>query len=157
MDPGYVAWLKIHHPEFNVSGCSDSSSKKQSRVSDNAASTKSSDVLNELLVFPEPKKAASKQKSGINTRSICITESSVLSEMKLKKTKKELDAQLKLKKKEEREKKKLESERIKKEKAQRKQLKELQKRKKGKVSRKMNTTQNRPRAVPAEMIPLYVR
>lgn len=75
MDPGYVAWLKIHHPELNTSGCgSDTSSDQHSQVSNNTskASTKSSEaVLNELLVFPEHKKVASKRgRRGVNTTAI---------------------------------------------------------------------------------------
>ena len=58
-----------------------------------------------------------KRRGGINSRVVCITESQVLEELKVKKEKKKLDEQLKAERKMERERKKLEKEEKKKEKA----------------------------------------
>ena len=126
-DPGYVAWLKINHPELNVSGSfSDSSSEKFSHLSSvkSKSSSCSSDILSELLVLPEAK-IARKRKGGLNAKAICITESHVLEEMKTKEDEKKINEQLKAERKIERERKRLEREEMKKEKAQ--QRKEKQK------------------------------
>ena len=75
-DPGYVAWLKIYHPDQKISP-SPSSSILSGQKS-------SKDVLSKILVLPEPKPTTTRQ-SRRKTAS-CITD-----EDELDKRKKELD------------------------------------------------------------------
>lgn len=128
-DAGYIAWLKINHPELNVSdvALSDSSSGQLSSERSKA----SSDVFSDLLVLPEGKHF--KRRGGINSRVVCITESQVLEELKAKKEKKKFDEQLKAERKMERERKKLEKEEKKKEKARQRIEKKIRDKHKRKV------------------------
>ena len=125
-DSGYVAWLKINHPELDISDSfSDSSSEKHSHVSNDTRPSKassSSDVLSELLLLPEPKRTGTRRGS-VNGRAICISKPHVLKGMKLKEERKKADEQMKLEKKAEWERKKLEREEMRKEKEQRRKKK----------------------------------
>ena len=104
-----IAWLKINHPELNVSdvALSDSSSGQLSSERSKA----SCDVLSDLLVLPEWKHV---KRRGINSRVVCITESQVLDDLKAKKEKKKLNEQLKAERNMEQGRKKLEKNRRKK-------------------------------------------
>jgi len=110
-DPEYLAWVKLNHPEVNTSS-TEGSSVSGSRNS----SAKSSDVLSDILLLPEPKEKPSRSKSkGITSaKTVCITEDKVLNELKQK----EID---KRKAEEERAAKQLEKARKKKEKQQKEQ------------------------------------
>jgi len=82
-DPSYVAWLKINHPEAELSVASSvgtSSSGQHHLGSVNSAKdTDSSDILSEVLVLPEPKKKpASKRKPALTKKTLCLTEDDVL-------------------------------------------------------------------------------
>ena len=52
-DPDYLAWVKINHPELDVSSAEVSSSVSSDHPH-STISTKSSDVLSQILVLPEP-------------------------------------------------------------------------------------------------------
>jgi len=71
-DPDYIAWIKIYHPEVNTS------------ITCQHSSAKSSEVLSQILVFPEPKGKPSckKSKSLTSAKIVCITEDEVLDELK---------------------------------------------------------------------------
>ena len=59
-DPSYIAWLKIYHPEAEVSG---TSSIDTSSLSSGKQGSNSSNILSEVLVLPEPQtKPATKRK-----------------------------------------------------------------------------------------------
>ncbi len=146
-DPGFVAWLKINHPEAEVSStftesstsslvsgeqCSRSSERSSESSSKSKAS--SSDVLSEVLVLPRPVvRAKSSRKQALNSkRTVCITEDEVLENLKLKELEKaeaqkekEAKALEKMQKAKEREEKRLAIEQRKRERAE----KQLQKRK----------------------------
>ena len=79
-DPEYEAWLKITHPMDTRSVVSSSASVKMS----NSASS-CSDILHEMLVLPEPKQLSKKKKKGLNAKCVCITEESVLDNLKAQK------------------------------------------------------------------------
>lgn len=88
-DPEYIAWLRINHPEFDVSGTfSDSSSLASSKKHSSCASDKQSSDLSDILVLPKPVetvKSAGKErkKTGLNTnKTVCITEDGVLEKLK---------------------------------------------------------------------------
>ena len=100
-DPEYEAWLKITHPMDTRSVVSSSASVKMS----NSASS-CSDILHEMLVLPEPKQASKKKKKGLNAKCVCITEESVLDNLKAQKAAKEEEKLEKEKRKIEREEKK---------------------------------------------------
>ena len=76
-DPDYLTWVKINHPETNVS-----STEVSSVSSDHPNSTKSSEVLSEILVLPEPKvKGACKK-----TKAVTCQKQFVLQRMKFYKS-----------------------------------------------------------------------
>ncbi len=117
-DPGYVAWLKINHPDKCVSvrapsfstSTSDSdkappSSGTPPSITSSGASC-SSNVLSEVLVLPHPQAPKKKKKRAINSRAVCITDSSVLQELQEKEKKKIEENELRDAKKREREEKK---------------------------------------------------
>ena len=114
-DPEYIAWVKVNHPEMNLSttsdNVSDTSSEKKSQSSP-------SDILSEILVLPNPKSAAQKKskRKGLNTKAVCVTDDEVFDEMKKEKQRKKEEEQQKLEKQAERTRKKLEREKMKKEK-----------------------------------------
>lgn len=135
-DPEYTAWLKINHPEFEVSAIySSRSSSLASSIqhssggrsigtSDKQSSGRSD--LSDVLVLPQPveRKSVRRKKTGLNSnKTICITDNEVLDELKLKesmkadaekeKERKKFEREQKRK---DREEKKLERERLKEEK-----------------------------------------
>ena len=80
-DPSYIAWLKIYHPEAEVSG---TSSIDTSSLSSGKQGSNSSDILSEVLVLPEPQaRPATKRKTTLTKKTVCITED-VLENMRLK-------------------------------------------------------------------------
>ena len=80
-DPSYIAWLKIYHPEAEVSG----TSSIDTSLSSGKQGSNSSDILSELLVLPEPQaKPATKRKTTLTKKTVCITEDDVLENMRLK-------------------------------------------------------------------------
>ena len=141
-DPGYVAWLKINHPEAEVSDMFTESSmslvseeqrsRSKSGCDSTQSSTKSSsDVLSEVLVLPRPvARAKGRGKPALNSkRTVCITDDEVLEELKSKefeKAKAKKDKEVKkLKREQKREEKRLVIEERKRE----REDKQLQKRK----------------------------
>ena len=100
-DPSYVAWLRINHPEAEVSGTFSESSSSlvsgsrssksgcgsiQSSTNSSKNKASSSDVLSEDLVVPCPvPRAKSRGKQALNSkRTVYITDDEVLKELKLK-------------------------------------------------------------------------
>ena len=83
-DPEYIAWLKIHHPEVNLSP-SDTSSLSSAKQD----SIDSSQVLSDILVLPHAEATVSKKRRREPTRAKCLTDDSVLEEMKSKVKEKE--------------------------------------------------------------------
>ena len=103
-DPSYVAWLKINHPEAEVSeSLSETSSSLvsgnhvshsskygcesiHSSTNSSKSKTSSSDVLSDILVLPRPiTRAKSRGKPALNSkRTVCITDDEILEELKLK-------------------------------------------------------------------------
>ena len=120
-DPGYVAWLKINHPELSTTG----SIQSDSSPSLTSTKTPDSDALSDILVLPEPKKGRGRR--GVNSKAICLTEVEFLKEMKAKQEKKKETDELKLQRQKDRERKKLEREQNKKEKEQKKKGKQIDK------------------------------
>jgi len=100
-DPSYLAWLKITHPAAVVSaptseaalsvsgsqgellseGCQKSVTSKSTTSA--VASGHSSQILSEILVFPEPQmKSMSKRKLALSSKTVCITNDEVLERLK---------------------------------------------------------------------------
>ena len=136
-DPEYEAWLKITHPMDTRSVVSSSASVKMS----NSASS-CSDILHEMLVLPEPKQASKKKKKkGLNAKCVCITEESVLDNLKAQKAAKEEEKLEKEKRKIEREEKKkakaLEMERRNAAREEKRKAKELERKRSVKRRRKL--------------------
>ena len=73
-DPEYVAWLRLNHPDAEVSP-----SEASSLSSGKQGSVDSSKVLAEVLVLPEPR--APKRRQREPARAKCITNDSVLEEL----------------------------------------------------------------------------
>ena len=110
-DPGYIASLKINHPELNTSGSvtlSDTSSEKLSLTSSSNKALES-DILSEVLVLPEPRKAG---RRGVNSKAVCVTELEFIGDIKSKEEKKKADEELKFERKKERESKRAEREKL---------------------------------------------
>ena len=92
-DPGCVAWLKINHPAevFSVATklLSDSGKlllKRKDSSDSGKPKPSSSDAVSEILVFPSPvSRPKNKRKPALNARTVCITDDSVLEELKKKK------------------------------------------------------------------------
>ena len=115
-DSGFVAWLKINHPDKCISISSVPSVSTGTPNSNMMCPTDTppailpssgaSDVLSEVLVLPHPESPKRKKKTAINNRAVCITESGVLQELKEKESKKAEEKELKEAKKREREEKK---------------------------------------------------
>ena len=101
LDPDYTAWLKSGHPDI---GKSISVSPAASVLS-GANTSSSSDVLGDILTYPKPsqKSTSRKRKPALNSQAVCITEESVLEQLKAEEEEKKLKAAQK-------EKQKLESE-----------------------------------------------
>ena len=95
-DPGYVAWLKINHPTEVCSIATKSSSdsgklllKEKDSFDSGKPKPSSSDAVSEILVFPSPvSRPKSKRKPALNARTVCITDDSVLEELKKKEVEK---------------------------------------------------------------------
>ena len=107
-DPDYVAWLNINYPSsasskspsvnlstgnssvpsLSLTAVSNPSVTPPSTVS---SSVTSSDVLDELLVLPEPQrpKTSRRKKQAINSKAVCITDDEVLDDMKKNEKRKE--------------------------------------------------------------------
>jgi hypothetical protein len=121
-DPGFVAWMKINHPQVSVSVGSApsvstiaSSSEKASpsvtsAPSNGATSSHSSDILDEVLLLPHRETPKKKKKNAINSKAVCITNSEVLQELKEKERGKMEEKELACAKKREKEEKKRERE-----------------------------------------------
>ena len=145
-DPEYVAWLKINHPEVNLSAAvSDTSSNSQSKVQSHSSSSaeadnvsKTSSGLSEILVLPQVSEPKRKRKQGMNSHAVCITDDDVLDQLKLKETEKEDKERAKEQKMLEREEKKREKEEKKREREEKKKAKvrEREEKKKEKVREK---------------------
>ena len=102
-DPEYIAWLRINHPEFNVSGSFSETSSSHSSSTGQA--------LSDILVLPKaPLKQKKKQKEGINSHVVCLTDDEVLDEMKNKETEREKKEQERIEKQKLKEQKKRERE-----------------------------------------------
>ena len=93
-DPSYTAWLKINHPTEVCSNTTKSSSSLVSgelsigsRASADSGKTKLSggDALSEILALPRPEpKTTSKRKPAMNAEAVCITDDTVLKDLKRK-------------------------------------------------------------------------
>ena len=95
-----MAWVKINHPEADVSSTEVSSSVS----SDHPDFIKSSQILSEILVLPESKvkEAYKKTKSITSQKTVCITEDKVLQELKQQEAEKQKAEEEKIAKKLER-------------------------------------------------------
>ena len=95
-DPGYVAWHKTNHPTEVCSIAtkpSSDSGKLLLKEKDSSDSGKpkplSSDAVSEILVFPSPvSRPKSKHNFAFNARTVCITDDSMLEELKKKEVEK---------------------------------------------------------------------
>ena len=93
-DPSYTAWLKINHPTEVCSNTAKSSSSlvsgqlsKESIDSADLGKLKlsSGDALAEFLVLPCPvPRTKSKCKAALNAKAVCITDDTVLEDLKRK-------------------------------------------------------------------------
>ena len=141
-DPAYVAWLKINHPDVPVS-ITGSDDKSTSHSSSPTAC--SSDVLSEVLSLPRPKSPKRKRRAAVNSKAVCITDTEILEEMKIKEAKK-LEAEQEMgMRKLEREKKRQERELINAQKEERKKQKarEKEEKERDKVQRRIEKEQKR--------------
>ena len=94
-DPGFVAWLKINHPDKCVSATgfsTETSSSDKAFPSTTIAPCGSvpplsgtSDVLSEVLVLPHLQAPKRKKKTAMNSRTVCITTSEELKKKEKKK------------------------------------------------------------------------
>ena len=85
-DPGYMAWLKINHPELSSAygNCSTSDTSTSNSAEVATCRAKSPDVLSQLLVLPEPRKATRRRrKPALNSKTVCITDIEALDELKV--------------------------------------------------------------------------
>ena len=112
-DPSYIAWLRINHPDTSPP-CSVSAVSTQKS---SLTGSSSSGILSELLVLPQPeKKSNRKRKPALNNKTVCLTDSEVLEELKTKEKEKIAAEETKKAKQLERKRKRLEKEEKKKEK-----------------------------------------
>ena len=102
-DPEYVAWLRLNHPDAEVSP-----SEASSLSSGKQGSIDTAKVLAEVLVLPEPKAPKKRQKEPACAK--CVTDDSVLEELKAKEKEKAAREEAKKAKALEREQKKKERE-----------------------------------------------
>ncbi len=80
-DPEYIAWLKIVHPEVNVSiSISDSSSSVTASSVAKSSATDLSDVL--VLPAAEAKPNSGKKKAALTSHAVCITDDEILTKLK---------------------------------------------------------------------------
>ena len=84
-DPGYVAWLKIYHPNEKMSP-SPSSSMSSGKKS-------SQDTLSEVLVLPQPKPMSTKQSK--KKAAVCLTDYDELERCKVEQDEKKKAAEAK--------------------------------------------------------------
>ena len=135
-DPGYMAWLKINHPELSSASGNFSTSTVSTSNSAEIATcrSKSPDVLSQLLVLPEPRKTTRRRrKPALNSKTVCITDIEVLDELKAQELEKaEVEAVKKVKQ--------LEREQKRLRKEENRKAKEKQKKIKGKQSLKSSQT-----------------
>ena len=94
-DPSYTAWLKINHPtEVCSKTMKSSSSLVSAKVSKDSADSgklklSNGDALSEILALPCPvPKTESKRKAALNAKAICITDDTVLEDLKRKEVEK---------------------------------------------------------------------
>lgn len=92
-DPGFVAWLKIDHPNKSVSVVSTSSVSTGISLSDkgspssNTVAPSNGTVLDEVLALPHPEAPKKRKKNAINCKAVCITDDEVLEDLKEKEKK----------------------------------------------------------------------
>ena len=137
-DPEYVAWLKIFHPEVDVSaGLSDASSLSSekpyshSSVKSSDVSSEAADVLSSILVLPKaPAKSKSKRKPALTKYTVCITDTEVLEQLKEKEKEKMEIEEAKIAKQQEMERRKQEREEKKRQREEKKQEREEKRRQK---------------------------
>ena len=96
-DPSYIAWLKINHP---TEVCSNTTAKSSSSLMSSEPSKTSrdlsdhdsgklksscSDALSDILVLPcAVPETKNKRKPALNAKAVCITDDSVLEDLKRK-------------------------------------------------------------------------
>ena len=86
-DPDYIGWLKEKHPEAaaksSTTSVSGGESLKTHVSTCSLDSATSSQVLSDILVFPEPapRNSQRKRKPGINARAICLSDINTLQEL----------------------------------------------------------------------------
>ena len=143
-DASYIAWLKLNHPEVDVSVASSSSSGKKTAHSNKVSSP--SDTLSEILVLPQPQARAStrKRKPAINKKTVCITDDDVLEELRVKETeKKEAEEKKRMKQIEKEQKRKQREEK----KREEKKREEEEKKKKRATEKELRKTKEQLRAI----------
>ena len=88
LDPDYTAWLNSGHPDIGKSVSPAAS------VLSGANTSSSSDVLGDILVYPKPsqKSTSRKRKPALNSQAVCITEESVLEQLRVEEEEKKLKA-----------------------------------------------------------------
>ena len=136
-DPGYMAWLKINHPELSSAygNCSTSDMSTSNSAEVATCRSKSLDDLSQLLVLPEPRKTTRRRrKPALNSKTVCITDIEVLDELKVQELEKAEAEAVKKAKQLEREQKRLRKE-------EKRKAKEKQKRK-GKQNLKSSQTKS---------------
>lgn len=81
-DEDYAAWLKSEHPSPGDSVSNDSRPIASNDTA-SSISTHSSDVLSEVLTYPNPPpRKGNKRKPAINAKAVCITDDDVLRGLK---------------------------------------------------------------------------
>ena len=94
-DTDYNEWLQLTLPDSISPTCKSDTDSLKTHVSNSSS-------LSDVLVLPEPKpKFKNKEKAGINTQAICLSDSPVLKQLKDKEREKIALEQEKIKKKQE--------------------------------------------------------
>lgn len=89
-DPGYVAWLKINHPEIALSTTGTSttmSSQPNSASPVDKQQVASSDVLDQVLVLPVPREQKQRRREGVTTE-VAVSLTCWMSQRRMRKDKK---------------------------------------------------------------------
>ena len=104
-DAEYETWLKLAHLDLKSSGGASSVDTDSVKTHLSSQPSQHNSSLSNILKLPEPKAKSSKRKptASVNSRAVCLNDSTVLEDLKSKRKAKEEAEQERLRKKQERE------------------------------------------------------